>query len=294
MRLCTFDAGDGPRPGVVRNRMVLDLAKADPSLPRDMKALLAGGLDRLMGFADSCNDRSVLHRLDDVRLLAPVQAPGRYLDFYSFEGHVKSARARRGLDVVPEWYQQPTYYNGNPYAFEGHGATIRYPADEAQRDYEMELAVVIGRAVRDLDAADWRSAIAGFTILNDCSARQRQMGYVKVGMGPSYGKDFGKALGPWIVTRDEVPDVARVELTAKVNGEEWSRGRMGDARYDWGAMLAFATKDQELRPGDVVGSGTFNGGSGFEQGRFLSPGDTVEMEMLYDGKSLGLLRVGVA
>lgn len=297
VKLATFDAGAGPRAGVVRNRFLLDVHAADASLPADMKGLLSSGPDamqRLAGLADSCADRSVLHRVDEVRLLPPVPSPGRYLDFYSFEGHVRNARARRGLEVVPEWYQQPTYYNGNPYAFVGHGAEVAYPAGERERDYEMELAVVIGRPVRDLDAADWRSAVAGFTLLNDCSARQRQMGYAKVGMGPSYGKDFGKAIGPWIVTPDECPDPARIELTAKVNGQEWSRGLFGQAHYDWGAMLAFATKDQELRPGDVVGSGTFPNGCGYELGKFLEPGDIVELEMLYDGRSLGVLRNGVA
>jgi fumarylacetoacetate (FAA) hydrolase len=297
VKLATFDAGAGPRAGVVRNRSLLDVAAADPGLPADVVGLLGLGEEgkgRLAALADSCALPAVLHKVDQVRLLPPVPTPGRYLDFYSFEGHVKKARARRGLDVVPEWYLSPTYYNGNPYAFLGHGSDVRYPADETEMDYEMELAVVVGRTVRDLDPADWRSAIAGYTILNDCSARQRQMGYAKVGMGPSYGKDFGKALGPWIVTPDECPDPARIELTAKVNGEEWSRGRFGQAHYDWGAMLAFASKDQELRPGDVVGSGTFPDGCGYELGRSLRRGDVVEMEMLYEGRSLGVLRNGVA
>lgn len=261
-----------------------------------MRELLANwdaAKPHLDGLAEACSDKSVLHRASDVRILPPTE-PGRYLDFYSFEGHVKNARAKRGLDVVPEWYQTPTYYNGNPYCFVGHGEAVHYPADETQRDYEMELAVVIAKPVRDLKPADWRSAIAGFTILNDCSARARQMPYAKVGMGPSYGKDFGKAIGPFIVTPDECPDAGRIELTTQVNGKEWSRGTMGEARYDWGAMLAFATKDQELRPGDVVGSGTFPNGCGYELDRFLQVGDTVEMEMLYDGKSLMALRSGVA
>jgi fumarylacetoacetate (FAA) hydrolase len=282
---------------LVRNRFLTDLNRLDPSVPADMRTLLSGGQEtmaRVAGLADACVDKSQLHRLDDVRLLPPVVAPGRYLDFYSFEGHVKKARARRGLDVVPEWYDTPTYYNGNPYAFVGHGSPVRYPADEMERDYEMELAVVIGRPIRDLAAEEWRSAIAGFTILNDCSARKRQMGYAKVGMGPSYGKDFGKALGPWIVTPDECPDPALIELTTKVNGEEWSRGKFGQAHYDWGSMLAFASKDQELRPGDVVGSGTFPDGCGYELGRFLQPGDVVAMEMHYEGRSLGVLSNGVA
>lgn len=296
MKLATFDAGAGPRTGVVRNRSIVDLNAADPAIPADMKALLSAGpevMARVAGWSDACADRSLLRKLDEVRLLPPVPTPGRYLDFYSFEGHVRKARARRGLDVVPEWYLQPTYYNGNPYAFAGHGATVRYPADERERDYEMELAVVIGRPARDLALEGWRGAIAGFTLLNDCSARQRQMGYAKVGMGPAYGKDFGKALGPWIVTPDECPDAARIEVAARVNGEEWGRGRFGEAHYGWGDMLAFATRDQELRPGDVVGSGTFPDGCGYELGRFLQPGDAVELEMLYEGRSLGVLRTVV-
>jgi fumarylacetoacetate (FAA) hydrolase len=297
VKLATFDAGAGPRTGVVRNRFLVDLNAADAAIPATMLGLLSGGTEtmaRVAGLAEACTDRSLLRRVEEVRLLPPVPAPGRYLDFYSFEGHVKKARAKRGLDVVPEGYQHPTYYNGNPYAFAGHGATVHYPAEETQRDYEMELAVVIGRPAKDLAADDWTSAVAGFTLLNDCSARTRQMGYAKVGMGPAYGKDFGKALGPWIVTVDECPDPARIELTAKVNGQEWSRGKFGQSHYTWGEMLAFATKDQELRPGDVVGSGTFPDGCGYELGRFLQPGDVVEMEMLYEGKSLGVLRNGVA
>lgn len=297
MRLCTFDAGDGPRAGLVRGRYVTDVNALDPRVPADVKALLGGGPDtwaRLTGLSDACVDKGQLKPLDQVRLLPPVPVPGRYLDFYSFEGHVKKARARRGLEVPAEWYDRPTYYNGNPYAFVGHGSPVRYPRDEAEKDYEMELAVVIGRPVRDLDPKDWRSAVAGFTLLNDCSARQRQMASAKVGLGPAYGKDFGKALGPWIVTPDECPDPALIELSATVNGEEWSRGRFGQARFGWGEMLAFASRDQELRPGDVVGSGTFPDGCGYELGRFLKPGDVVALEMRYEGRSLGVLRNEVA
>jgi len=293
VKLCTFDAGSGPRAGVVRNRWAVDLHAADPSIPAGMAALLAGGPDvlaRAAGLAEACTDRSLLVKLDEVRLLPPVPVPGRYLDFYSFEGHMRQARARRGLDAMPEWYERPTYYNGNPYCFVGHGTPVRYPPEEPERDYEMELAVVIGRPVRDLAKADWRSAVAGFTILNDCSARGRQMASAKVGLGPAWGKDFGKACGPWLVTPDECPDPAKIELTATVNGKEWSRGTFGQARYDWGDMLAFATQDQDLRPGDLVGSGTFVGGSAYEQGKVLHVGDVVEMDLRYEGRSLGVLR----
>ena len=292
MRLCTFDAGAGPRAGVVRNRFLLDVHAADPGLPADLKELLArpDGVARLAGLAESCADRSVLRRVDEVRLLPPVPTPGRYLDFMAFEGHVKASRARRDLPVPPEWYERPTYYNGNPYSFVGDGAEVAYPPGETQRDYEMELAVVVGRRVRDLDPADWQGAVAGYAILNDCSARARQFAATPVGLGPAPGKDFATALGPWIVTPDECPDPARITLAATVNGVEWSRGTFGQARFGWGEILAAATAGQELRPGDVVGSGTFPGGSAYEQGKSLSPGDMVAMTMSYEGRGLGTLR----
>lgn len=301
MKLCTFDAGQGPRTGLVRNQMVVDLAKMDPAVPAEMKALLAAGpalRERVRGQADACTDKSLLHRLSEVRLLPPVIAPGRYLDFYSFEQHVKTARAKRNLEVVPEWYDHPTYYNGNPYSLLGHDADVTFPAGETQRDYEMELAVVVGKPIRNLDAKDpkaWLDAIAGYTILNDWSSRRIQMSYAKIGMGPSAGKDFATGLGPWIVTPDECPDPGRIELVTRVAGTEWSRGLFGASRYDWAQMLAFATRaGAELRPGDVVGSGTYGGGCGYELDKFLSPGDVVEMEMRYEGKSLGTLRNKVA
>ncbi len=298
MKLVTFaPAGAPPRTGLIRNSWVVDLHGADSSVPSDMKQLLASWDDvapRLEGLADACTDRSLLHRMSEVKLLPPVPSPGRYLDFYSFEGHVKNARARRGLEVPKEWYDHASYYNGNPYCFVGDGQPVAYPADETERDYEMELAVVIRRPVRDLAPADWQSAVAGFTILNDCSARARQMPYAKIGMGPSYGKDFGKALGPAIVSVDTCPDPAKIELVTRVGGEERSRGLFGQSRYDWGAMLAFATQDQELRPGDVVGSGTFPNGCGYETGRFLNVGDVVEIEMRYDGAPIMTLRNAVA
>lgn len=293
MKLCTFDPGTGARTGVVRNQMVVDLNKADPGIPADMRLLLAAGpgmMERVRGHEASCTDPSLLHRLREVRLLAPVLRPGRYLDFYSFEQHVKTARAKRGLDVVPEWYENPTYYNGNPYSLLGPEAPVRFPAGETKRDYEMELAVVVGRPIRDLAEGDWQGAVAGYTILNDWSSREIQMRYARIGMGPSAGKDFATGLGPWIVTPDECPDPNRIELATRVNGQQWSRGLFGAARYGWGAMLAFATRSADLLPGDVVGSGTYGGGCGYELDRFLQPGDVVEMEMLYEGRSLGTIR----
>src|SRR5688500_2319659 len=130
LKLCTFDAGQGPRLGIVRNQMVLDLLKVAPNLPPRMKDLLRAGpemMQRLHGYEKSCTAKEYFHRLSAVRVLPPVLTPGRYLDFYSFEGHVKAARARRGLDVAPEWYDRPTYCNGNPYAMIGDRSEVDFP-----------------------------------------------------------------------------------------------------------------------------------------------------------------------
>jgi 2-keto-4-pentenoate hydratase/2-oxohepta-3-ene-1,7-dioic acid hydratase in catechol pathway len=109
---------------------------------------------------------------------------------------------------------------------------------------------------------------------------------MKVGLGPCKGKDFATSLGPWLVTPDELGDPRELELVARVNGEEWSRGRVGEMRWCWGELLAFAGDGVRFEPGDVFGSGTVGGGCGLEQDRFLSPGDLVELD---GGDPLGVL-----
>ena len=122
------------------------------------------------------------------------------------------------------------------------------------------------------------AAIAGYCLLNDWSARAIQREVMAVGLGPNKGKDFATSLGPWLVTPDEVGDLAAVELSARVNGEEWSRGSPGAMHWSWGEMLSFAADGARLEPGDVLGSGTLPGGCGWELGRSLDVGDLVELD----------------
>jgi 2-keto-4-pentenoate hydratase/2-oxohepta-3-ene-1,7-dioic acid hydratase in catechol pathway len=220
------------------------------------------------------------------RLTAPIPSPGAFLDFYAFEEHVRGARARRGLDIVPEWYRYPVYYRSNQRAMHGPDADIRFPAGETKMDYELELAAVLGTAVRDPTPDEAEAAIVGWCLLNDWSARAIQAETMKVGLGPNKGKDFATSLGPWIVTPDELGDVSELELEARVNGEVWSRGRVGAMHWRWGEMLAFAAEGVRFEPGDVFGSGTVGGGCGLELDRFLSDGDRVELD---GGPLLGVL-----
>ncbi|HKQ46560.1 MAG TPA: fumarylacetoacetate hydrolase family protein [Phycisphaerae bacterium] len=215
-----------------------------------------------------------------------VLRPSQYLDFYAFEKHVMTMRKQRGFDfIVPEWYEIPAYYNSNPTSMIGHGMTAFYPTGEDRMDYECELACVIGKPIRNATIESARGAIAGYTILNDLSARARQKKAMPINMGPSPGKDFASALGPYLVTPDEIRNLDDVSMRAFVNGEQWTDGKYGTVKHRFEAMIAFASAARTLFPGDVLGSGTVGGGCGAELQKFLKSGDTVRLEM--DG--LGVL-----
>ncbi len=222
------------------------------------------------------------YRLDEVKLLPPVLNPPAVRDFYAFEQHVATARASRGLEVPPEWYEQPVFYFSNPAAIYGPGDEIPYPEGTAELDYELEVAAVIGA----------EGAIGGFTLMNDWSARDLQRSEMRVGLGPAKGKDFATSLGPVVVTVDEFPG-GEAELVARVNGEERSRGNLRDLHFTWEAIRAHAARNTVLRAGDVLGSGTVGTGcilehslSGAWDGRWLQPGDVVELE----AEGIGVLR----
>src|SRR5207249_6599784 len=136
----------------------------------------------------------------------------------------------------------------------GEGAPVSKPSWTEALDYELEIACVIGTRARNVPIDQWRSIVAGFTILNDWSARDLQRQEMAIGLGPAKGKDFATSLGPAVVSPDELGDL-RLEMVARVNGEERSRGNLGDMYWSWEAILAHAARNTELRPGDVIGSG---------------------------------------
>jgi fumarylacetoacetate (FAA) hydrolase len=218
-------------------------------------------------------------------------------DFYAFEQHVATCRKHRGLPMVPEWYEVPVFYFSNPAGVIGHEAEVFAPRGSRALDYELELACVIGREARDLPADDRALVcVAGFTIMNDWSARDLQRVEMAVGLGPSKGKDFATSLGPELVSFDELADRyedgrLRLEMTAAVNGRVLSRGNAASMYWTWPQLLAHASRDATLRPGDVLGSGTVGTGCILELtpeavGGWLKPGDIVELTI----ERLGTLR----
>ena len=213
------------------------------------------------------------HGLDAVHLLAPVPEPPSVRDFYAYEGHVAAGAARRGREVAPYWYEAPAFYFSNPASIHGPGEPLRRPESTSMLDFELEIAAVIGA----------KDEIAGFTLMNDWSARDVQASEVTVGLGPAKAKDFAISLGPWLVTPDELPyEDGRLHVGARVevNGEQVASGEASEKHFTWPDLISHAARDTRLRPGDVIGSGTLSGGSLWEldTGRWIEPGDVVALE----------------
>lgn len=218
-------------------------------------------------------------------------------DFYAFEQHVKTCRARRGLDMLSQWYEIPAFYFSNPAAVFGHEDPVWAPKGSIALDYELELACVIGSAARDLPPDDSAmSCVAGFTIMNDWSARDLQRTEMAIGLGPSKSKDFATSLGPQLVPFSQLRSFysdgrLNLHMTARVDGRILSSGNSGSMYWTWPQILAHASRDTRLLPGDVLGSGTVGSGCILELtpeavGGWLQPGQMVELEI----EQLGILR----
>ena len=238
--------------------------------------------------------------LEEVRLHAPLK-PTTLRDAYAFEQHVKTANANRGRDVPVEWYKYPVYYYTNPYSIFGPDDEIPHPPYTSALDFELEVAVVIGKAGTNLNSETAAHHIFGYTIFNDWSARDVQREEMKVGLGPAKGKDFASSLGPFIVTPESLthkktdrPGVYDLSMTARVNGVELSRGSLKDIFWSFGEIIARASQSTMLYPGDVIGSGTVGTGCLLEltktKGPWLNIGDVVELEV----EEIGILRNVIA
>ena len=233
---------------------------------------------------------------DEVKFLSPLK-PYTLRDGYAFEQHVKTANKNRGREVPEEWYQFPVFYFTNPNAVFGHDDEIPFPHYTDAMDYELEIAAVIGKGGMNIKPEDAPNHIFGYTIFNDWSARDIQRKEMTVGLGPAKGKDFASAFGPVIVTHEaiadkamEKPGVYDLEMTARVNGKEFSRGNFKDMHWSFGEIIARVSDSVMLHPGDVIGSGTVGTGCLLEltkfQGPWLNEGDVVEMEV----ERIGVLR----
>lgn len=267
-------------------------------LPDDMQAFLGHGTLGMEAAVRAIEEglrieealgRRLRYRLDEVRLLAPLPRPRVIRDFLTFEGHMRNASRAlgRGGEIPAAWYEIPAYYKGDPDTVVGPDADIVMPRYTQQFDFELELGMVIGRRGKDIPAQDAQRYIAGFTIFNDFSARDQQTREAPIGMGPSKGKDFdtGNAIGPYLVTPDEL-DITNLRMIARVNGEVWSIGSSAGMHFTFPQLIAHVSQSETIYPGELWGSGTVTNGCGLELGRYLQPGDVVELEV----EGIGVLR----
>ncbi len=324
MRLVTFAAAAGVRVGALEagDRQIVDFAaarggNADPAFA-DMQALIEAGpsgLDRAREVvAAARRDGRGMIDAASVKLLAPLPVPAQIRDFLCFEKHLVQAfgRLRRvraaatpdpekalremeeqGIYAVPKiWYERPSFYKPSRFGVCGTDQDVAWPAYSKTIDYELEFACIIGAGGRDIPRDKARAHIFGYTIFNDFSARDEQSLEMLSTLGPGKGKDFdnSKPIGPCIVTADEIPDPYALDMIVRVNGEERGRGNSGEMHWKYEDCIAFVARDETLHPGEMFCSGTVGNGSGLEIGRFLEPGDVVELEV----EKIGVLRNRIA
>jgi fumarylacetoacetate (FAA) hydrolase len=252
--------------------------------------------DLLDAFEPRDDDDDAVLAASDLRFGPPVLRPPAIRDFYAFERHVRTMWERRGGEVPEAWYRLPIFYFSNTSEVRGPDDPVWAPAASAELDYELEVAALVDTPAVDLADARAEDVIGGYTVMNDWSARDLQRDETTVRLGPAKGKDFATSFGPYLVTPDELEDARSgagfdLAMTAEVNGVETSRGRWSTIQHSFGSMLARASADARLRPGDVIGSGTVGGGCLLEirdetLGRYLAPGDEVVLRI----ERLGALR----
>lgn len=224
----------------------------------------------------------IAYQMGEVRLKAPVPRPNSIRDYISFEGHASMSGQR---ELSPAWYQMPVCYKGNPDSVIGPEETIPWPSFTDMLDYELEYGIYILKEGKDIPRERAEEYIAGYTIFNDISARDIQFQEMSARLGPVKGKDFCNIMGPCLVTPDEV-NPRDMRMIARVNGEVWSDNNSGTSHWTWPQIIEFASMEETLYPGDFLGSGTVERGCGAELGRWLKPGDLIELEV----EGIGILR----
>ncbi len=316
MKLVRYRSPEGPQIGLVHDGRVLNPALASVMLPPSLDQFIRQrasyeaplvALDRAFKRGDYA-ERAL--PLDSLELMAPIERPASCRDGYAFRQHVESARRNRGVPMIDEFDQFPVFYFTNAASIVGPGP-VRVMKDHLDKlDFELEVACVIGRPGRNVRASEAEDYIFGYTILNDLSARTLQMEEMQLSLGPAKGKDFANAIGPMLVTPDELepyrsapPDGHvgtnyALGMRARVNGLEVSAGSWASMHWTFGEIIERCAYGVDLHPTDLIGSGTVGTGCFLElngtaklkdpnaKPQWLQLGDVVELEI----DQLGVLR----
>ena len=296
MRLVTFQPAGRPeapaRPGALVDEGRSVIALQAPSV----LAIVESGQAALERAAErvASAPREARLAVQDVVLLAPIPQPPQMRDFLCFEKHLKQgfeaiAKMRGTPARIPKvWYERPIFYHPNRLNVCGTGADVPWPAYSEQLDFELEFGCYIGTPGKDIPREEARRHIFGYTLFNDFSARDEQTLDMMGQLGPGKGKDFdnSNAMGPCLVTADELADPYDLEMKVRVNGEEWGRGHSSEMHWKFEDCIAHVSRAETVHAGEFFASGTVGNGCGLEHMRFLKPGDVVELEV----EAIGILR----
>lgn len=269
MRLATYRGSGGARVGLVHDGGIVDLAELGVAAV-DMIDLLRGSLEALTAAPGGGLPRGV--PIDTVRLLAPIPRPGKIIGVgRNYGAHA----AEGGLEAQAK----PRLFTKVPSSVTGPGGAIEKPAIVAKLDWEAEIAVVVGRTMRDVAVADALDHVAGYALLNDVSAREFQFDVSPPQTSFAKSMDGFCPMGPWLVTADEIPDPGNLRLTCRVNGALMQDGNTRDMIFPIPDILSYVSRYVTLEPGDVIATGTPDGVGAFRKPpRFLQPGDVVRIE----------------
>lgn len=279
MKLVSYSSEEHrERIGLFVGDKIIDLWENAAALEIDVPFLMGeflwdceANLEKAMKVEEACKEgrMETTAPLENVRLLSPVPTPTSCRDAYAFRQHVATARRNRGVEMIPEFDQFPVFYFTNHNAIIGEGDLVVEQDHLEKLDFELEIAAVIGRPGKNIKASEADAYIAGLTIMNDFSARTLQMEEMKLNLGPAKGKDFATALGPYLVTMDELdqfklenPNGNKYDLgmSATHNGRQISNGNMKDMDYTFAEIIERVSYGVEIFPGDVIGSGTVGTG----------------------------------
>ena len=276
MKLVTFAEAEGPLTGVVEGDHILPLRDTV-----EMRELIERGA----GWAPA-GPALPLH---SVRLLAPI-VPRRnvFCIGWNYSEHFAEGKEFRGANAVQEIPEHPAIFSKNPFAIVGPGAPVRHPAPVSEQlDYEVELAVVIGREGRDISEQGALDFVFGYTIANDVSVRDVQRTWHGGQWFKGKNMDTHLPLGPWIVTADEIPDPQALRITTRVNGVTKQDSNTKHMVFSVRRIIAELSVGLTLYPGDVILTGTPAGvGMGRKPPEWLKPGDVMELEI----ERIGVLR----
>ncbi|MCC7533888.1 MAG: fumarylacetoacetate hydrolase family protein [Bacteroidia bacterium] len=320
MKLVTYKKNESTDLGILIDEKIYSLNQLDNSLPNTMRAFLFAG-ETAMQRAKQLNSELIQKtisatsiNLSDVQLLAPVNEPTSCRDGYAFRQHVAAARRNRGVPMIPEFDQYPIFYFTNHNAVQGPGVVECMPDHFEKLDFELEVAIVVGKKGRNIRAAEADKYIAGYMIMNDMSARTLQMEEMLLNLGPAKGKDFSTVIGPYFVTPDELEQYLvpakkghegnnhNLSMKCWVNGKLVSEGNVAEMDWTFAEILERCAYGVDILPGDVIGSGTVGTGCFLELNgtgllmdksftpQWLQDGDEVVMEITGLGKLVNTIK----